>query len=80
MHRVDLTNITLDDKGNGWVAVPNTQADHVVGIVAQGSYPPVDNYWDLPVFGRQQRGADTIIQISEASPKAVEQISVWIAD
>lgn len=80
MHRIDLNIPNLDGNGNGWVAVPNTQADKVISVVAQGAYPPVDGYWNLPTFGRQQRGSDTIIQISEADPKAPAVLSVWVAD
>lgn len=82
MHRVDveITNPPLDDNGNGWVKVPNTDAAKVVSVVAQGSYPPADGYWNLPVFGRQQRGPDTIIQVSEADKRAPARISVLVAD
>jgi hypothetical protein len=80
MRRIDVHVDNLDGKGNGWVRLANIDAAKVVSVVAHGAYPPVDGYWNLPTFGRQQRGADTIIQISEANANTPVHLSVWIAD
>lgn len=79
MRRHDFTVPQLDDKGNGWVVLPGTDAMKVVSVVQRGAFPPDDGYWNLAAFGRQQRGPDTVVQISEADPAHLE-FSVWVAD
>lgn len=80
LRSVNVVVKELDDKGNGWLLVPNTVAADVVSVIGLGSYPPVDGYWNLPAFGRQQRGNDTIIQISEADARAGAEFTVWFAE
>lgn len=76
LRRIDVT-IATDSNGNGWATV-DAPADTVVSIVAQGPYPPDNNYWNLPVFGRQSRDGKTVVTVTEAMAAAAVPVSVWV--
>lgn len=57
----------LDDQGRGHMFVPH-RFDRVITVIAQGSAPERDGYWDTPVIGIQEDGAGTRVVITEAKP------------
>lgn len=75
LRRFDLS-VPTDANGNGWTIV-DVPADRVVSIVANGPYPPVDGYWNLPVVARQMRDGKTVISITEGLPSVNVDLVVW---
>ena len=74
--RRDIQIPSLDDHGNGWVEV-DVRPDQVVSMVVNGSYPPVDGYWNLPLLARQDRGGKTVVTITEGEPRGQLLFSIW---
>lgn len=73
-HDVDIP--ALDGQGRGWFVL-DVPAERVVSIVVNGSYPPVDGYWELPTVARQSRDGKTCVTITEATPNQSMRLSVW---
>jgi hypothetical protein len=76
--RYDL-QITLDDKGNGWTRV-DVAAGDVVSLIGHGPYPPTDQYWNLPVLGRQDRDGQTVVTATEGPAGATVNVTMWAID
>jgi hypothetical protein len=73
--------IALDERGNGHLPTPlDVPADMVVSLVAQGSYPPADGYWNVPVLGRQMRDGGTMVTATEGPPGQVVNVTLWALD
>jgi hypothetical protein len=79
MRRIDIHVPQLDNAGNGWKTV-DVDPDKVVSIIGRGSYPPVDGYWNNPIFNRQNRDGKTVVTITEGTPSGELFFSVWAAD
>lgn len=80
MIRYDL-EIALDDQGRGHLAAPlDVDPARVVSFVAHGSYPPVDGYWNTPVFGRQMRDGGTMVTATEGPPNTVAYVAMWVLE
>jgi len=77
MTRHDLV-IRTDSNGNGYTELAVDPAA-IISIVPNGSYPPADGYWNIPVFARQDRGGKTIITTGEGPGGADLLVSVWVA-
>jgi hypothetical protein len=74
--RHDYDVAKLDERGNGWLEL-DLRPDQVVSLVVNGSYPPADGYWNLPVLGRQDRAGKTVVTITEGPPSSPLRFSVW---
>lgn len=73
-HDVDIP--ALDSQGRGWVKL-EIPPSSIVSIVVNGSYPPVDGYWPIPLVARQDRGGATVIEIVDGAPNARTILAVW---
>jgi hypothetical protein len=78
MMRYDL-QISLDERGNGWTRV-DVAAGDVVSLVGHGPFPPSDNYWNLPVLGRQERDGQTVVTATEGPPSGMVNVTMWALD
>lgn len=72
--------VTLDEQGNGWF-FSIAPADQIVSILCQGSYPPADGYWPLPVGGAQQRedgDHKSVVTLVSGAPNSTVTATVWV--
>lgn len=74
--RHDVNIPALDGQGRGWVEL-DVPAGQVVSVIANGPYPPVDGYWEMPVVARQDRGGKTIVSVTEGAPNQPLMLAVW---
>lgn len=81
MTRHELHVGGLDGQGNGWVPLPGIDYNKVVSIYCHGSYPPTDGYWPIPKFACQERGQDTIVEITGGvANQGGFNFIMWVAD
>lgn len=64
--------LNSDSSGNAWISV-NIPFNNIMNVIAQGSFPPIDGYWNIPKIAMQERitgSGVTCITFNELKPNS----------